>query len=131
MRKFIAIILTMVTIVLLLVGCGNNSEEDVITEYEILSAKYTSLVDGVFNKKLKETFTINYMDKNGECVTVDIDPSYQLTIGEENKVIYTNEGDFLGYRHCMLTQEAYNKIVSSSPMVVNVYEKDGAYDNTT
>lgn len=126
MKKSIKILCLVCVLLFSLCGCGNDSNEDIVTEYKIVSAKYTSLVDGVFNKELEETLVITYINKDGERITDTTDPSWQLSFGEENKVVYTNEDSFWGYKRYVLTQETYNKIVSSSPMVVNVDEKDGA-----
>lgn len=119
MKKIFGIIILTLVLVLLLCGCGKDTE-DVVTEYEIVLGKYTSFVDGIFDKELEETLEITYIDKNGKYVTDSIDPSFQIDFGDENKVLYTNEGSFWGYKDYVLTKEAYNKIVSSSPMVVDI-----------
>lgn len=58
-----------------------------------------------------------------KSVLISIQPywaQYRLSFGEENKVTITNEGSFTEIIEHMLTKEAYNKIVSSSPMIVDI-----------
>lgn len=105
-----------VLLVATLIGC----ESENVTEHKIAYARYTSIVEGVFDKELEETLEITYINKNGEYETDSIDPQYRLSFGEENKVTITGEGNFLEMTEYMLTKEAYNKIVSSSPMVVDL-----------
>ena len=105
-----------VLLVATLIGC----ESENVTEHKIVYARYTSIVEGVFDKELEETLEITYINKNGEYETDSIDPQYRLSFGEENKVTITDEGNFLEMTEYMLTKEAYNKIVSSSPMVVDL-----------
>lgn len=120
MKKTIRAIVLMLVLALSLCGCGNDNKEDIITEYNIVYARYISITEGVFDKELEETIEITYIDKDGEYRTDSIDPSFQLDFGEENKVSYTNEGSFWGYKDYMLTKEAYNKVVSNSPMIVDI-----------
>lgn len=120
MNRAIKTIILILALLFTLCGCGNDNKEDVITEYKIVYAKYTSIVEGIFNKELEETMEITYIDKNGEYKTDSIDPEYRISFGKENKVIYTNEESFLGYKDYVLTKETYNKIVSSSPMLVDL-----------
>ena len=123
MNRAIKTIVLILVLLFSLCGCGNDNKEDVITEYKILYAKYTSLVEGIFDKSLEETVEITYIDKNGEHKTDSIDPEYRISFGKENKVIYTNEESFWGYKDYVLTREAYNKIVSSSPMIIDISEE--------
>lgn len=120
MKRIIQTIILILTLTFSLCGCGNDNKEDIITEYNIVYARYTSITEGVFDKELEETIEITYIDKDGEYRTDSIDPSYRLDFGEENKVSYTNEGSFWGYKDYMLTKEAYNKVVSNSPMIVDI-----------
>lgn len=119
MKRTIKSIILILVLLFSLCGCGNK-KEDVITEYKIVYGKYTSIVKGIFDKELEETLEITYIDKNGEYKTDSINPKYRIDFGEENKVIYTNEESFWGYKDYVLTKEAYNKIVSSSPMVIDI-----------
>ena len=119
MKKIIITIILVLMLVLCLSGCGKETK-DVVTTYDIVMGKYTSFVDGVFDKELEETLEITYIDKDGKYVTDNIDPSFQLDFGDKNKVLFTNEDSFWGYKDYVLTKEAYNKIVSSSPMVVDI-----------
>ena len=123
MKRIIQTIVLILALIFSLCGCGNN-DKDVITEYKIVHARYTSIVDGIFDKELQETLEITYIDKDGKYDTDSIDPSFQLDFGEENKVLYTNEESFWGYKDYMLTKEAYNKIVSNSPMIVDIESED-------
>ena len=45
-----------------------------------------------------------------------------LVIGNKNKIVYVNEENIWNCRceYIMLTQDAYAKMVSSSPMVVDI-----------
>lgn len=104
-----------VLLVATLIGCESKN----VTEHKIVYARYTSIVEGVFDKELEETLEITYINKNGEYETDSIDPQYRLSFGEENKVTITDEGNFFEMTEYMLTKEAYNKIVSSSPMIVD------------
>ena len=123
MNRAIKSIILILVLLFSLCGCGND-KEDVITEYKIVYGKYTSIVEGVFNKELKETLEITYIDKNGDYKTDSIDPEYRIDFGKENKVIFTNEESFLGYKDYVLTKEAYNKIVSSSPMIIDLESEE-------
>ena len=120
MNKALKTIILIFVLLFSLCSCGNDNKEDVITEYKIVYGKYISIVEGIFYKELEETLEITYIDKNGEYKTDSINPKYRIDFGEENKVIYTNEESFWGYKDYVLTKEAYNKIVSSSPMVVDI-----------
>jgi hypothetical protein len=121
--KKVYCIFVVLAIIISLCGCGND-KVDVITEYKIVYGKYTSIVEGVFNKELKETLEITYIDKNGDYKTDSIDPEYRIDFGKENKVIFTNEESFWGYKDYVLTKEAYNKIVSSSPMIIDLESEE-------
>lgn len=111
-----------IAIILLLcfTGCEKKQTEDVITTYDIVMGKYTSFVEGIYDKELVETLELTYIDKDGNYITVSVDPSYRISFGDDNKVLYTNEDSIWGYRDYILTNEAYNKIVSSSPQVVDI-----------
>lgn len=123
MNRAIKPIILILVLLFSLCACGNN-KEDVITEYKIVYGKYTSIVEGIFDKELDETLEITYIDKNGEFKTDSINPKYRLDFGGENKVIYTNEESFWGYKDYVLTKEAYNKIVSSSPMIIDLESEE-------
>ena len=123
MNKAIKPIILILVLLFSLCGCGND-KEDVITEYKIVYGRYTSIVEGVFNKELKETLEITYIDKNGDYKTDSIDPKYRIDFGKENKMIFTNEESFWGYKDYVLTKEAYNKIVSSSPMITDLESEE-------
>lgn len=120
MKRIIQTIILILMLTFSLCGCGNDNKADIITEYNIVYARYTSITEGVFDKELEETIEITYIDKDGEYRTDSIDPEYRISFGKENKVIYTNEGSFWGYKDYVLTKEAYNKIVSASPMIVDI-----------
>ena len=124
MHRLIKTIILILVLLFSLCGCENDNNSDVITEYKIVYGKYTSIVEGIFNKKVEETLEITYIDKNGEYKTDSLNPKYRIDFGEENKVIYTNEESFWGYKDYVLTREAYNKIVFSSPMIVELESEE-------
>ena len=119
-NKCIKLLILTLALLIFVCGCSKDNKEDAITEHRIIYGKYTSYVEGFFDKKINEDLELTFINKNGEYITDTIYHIHHISFGEENKVICTNEGSFWETKEYILTQEAYNKIVSNSPMIVNL-----------
>lgn len=120
-RKLAKIFILVIIILTIFCGCGEVEEPSIIrTEHQIKFVKYTADVGGLF-EHLNETIELTYTNAKGERITTAYSTIY-LVIGNENKIVYVNEGNIWNCycEYIMLTQEVYDKMVSSSPMVMSI-----------
>jgi hypothetical protein len=121
-RKLKKIFILAIVILTMFCGCGEVEEPSTIrTEHQIKYVKYTADIGGLFNEHLNETIELTYTNAKGERITTAYSAIY-LVIGNENKIVYVNEGNIWNCycEYIMLTQDVYDKMVSSSPMVVSI-----------